>query len=109
MECPPSKNSSTGTSIVQRILVTEHQDTGKRETAFSRFTVFFIGLNLLEEPAEVKIVLLNRVLLHIGIDAKMADEDLDAVIVEEIERWLLDYGFQMFLEGIPDLQSRENI
>ena len=57
----------------------------------------------IEEPAEVKIVLLNRVLLHIGIDAKMADEGLDAVIVEEIERLLLDYGFQMFLEGIPDL------
>ena len=57
----------------------------------------------IEEPAEVEIVLLNGVLLHIGIDAEMTDEGLDAVIIEEIEGLLLDYGFQVLLEGIPDL------
>lgn len=58
-----------------------------------------------KKPAQIEIMLLNGVFLHLSIDSQVTDKGLDTIIVEVIQRLLFDNNFKVLLESIPDLLS----
>ena len=58
-----------------------------------------------EEPFEVEVVFLDSVLAHLASGAQVADECVDALVVEVVELDSLALGFEMLAEGAPAFHS----
>lgn len=54
-----------------------------------------------KEPTEVEIMFLDSVFSHLGLDAQIADEGIDAIVVEVVELRILALGGEMVAESVP--------
>lgn len=65
------------------------------------FAGYALADSPVEEPAEVEVVLLDGVLSHLGFDTEVADEGIDAIVIEVIELEVVALGGEVLAEGVP--------
>ena len=58
-----------------------------------------------KEPAQIEVMLLDGLFLHLGADAQVADKGVDAVIVEVVEGVAFRHGEKVLAEGCPAFHS----
>ena len=58
-----------------------------------------------KEPAQIEVMLLDGLFLHLGADAQVADKGVDAVIVEVVEGVAFRHGEKALAEGCPAFHS----